>query len=77
MYVVEGLPRPLLGRQAAENLNLINRVCGLTSDNYKAKVIRDFPQLFTGLRAMKEEYNIKLKGDVKPFALTVPRKVVR
>ena len=75
IYVVEGLARPLLGRQAAENLNLINRVCGLTRDNYKAKVIRDFPQLFTGLEAMKEEYKIKLKDDVKPFALTVPRKV--
>ena len=75
IYVVEGLARPLLGRQSAENLNLINRVCGLTSDNYKAKVIRDFPQLFTGLGAMKDEYNIKLKDDVKPFALTVPRKV--
>ena len=47
----------------------------LTSDDYKAKVMHDYPKLFTGLGVMKEEYVIKLKDDAKPFALTVPRKV--
>ena len=74
IYVVENLARPLLGRSAAVKLNLISRVCELTSDDYKAKVVQDYPKLFTGLGVMKEEYAIKLKDDTKPFALSVPRK---
>ena len=50
-------------------------MCELTSDDYKAKVMHDYPRLFTGLGVMKEEYVIKLKDDAKPFALTVTRKV--
>ena len=75
IYAVESLARPLLGRSAAVKLNLISRVSELTSDEYKAKVMRDYPKLFSGLGAMKEEYTIKLKDDAKPFALSVPRKV--
>ena len=75
VYAVESLARPLLGRSAAVKLNLISRLCELTSDDYKAKVMHDYPKLFTGLGMMKEEYTIKLKDETKPFALTVPRKV--
>ena len=50
-------------------------MCELTTDDYKAKVMCDCPQLFQGLGTMKDEYTIKLKDDAKPFALTVPRKV--
>ena len=75
VYVVESLARPLLSRSAAVKLNLISRLCELTTDEYKAKVMRDYPQLFEGLGTMKDEYTIKLKDDAKPFALTVPRKV--
>ena len=75
VYVVESLARPLLSRSAAVKLNLISRLCELTTDDYKAKVMCDYPQLFEGLGTMKDEYTIKLKDDAKPFALTVPRKV--
>ena len=75
IFVVEGKARPLLGRVAAENVNFINKVGELTSEDYKAKVVREYPKLFTGLGVMKEEYTIKLKGRAKPFALAVPRKV--
>ena len=74
IYVVEDLTQPLLGRAAAESLKLINRIHELTSDEYKAKVIHDYPKLLTGLGMMKEEYTTKLKDDVTPLALTVPRK---
>ena len=50
-------------------------MCELTTDDYKAKVMCDCPQLFEGLGTMKDEYTIKLKDDAKPLALTVPRKV--
>ena len=56
-------------------LNLISRLCELTTDEYKAKVMRDYPQLFEGLGTMKDEYTIKLKDDAKTFALNVPKKV--
>ena len=56
-------------------LSRITRLCELTTDDYKAKGMRDYPQLFEGLSTMKDEYTIKLKDDAKPFALTVPRKV--
>ena len=75
VYVIESLARPLLSRSAAVKLNLISRLCELTTDEYKAKVMRDYPQLFEGLGTMKDKYTIKLKDDAKPFALTVPRKV--
>ena len=75
VYAVESLARLLLGRFAAVKLNLISRLCKLTSDDYKAKVMHDYPKPFTGLGMMKEEYTIKLKDQTKPFALTVPRKV--
>ena len=75
VYAVESLARLLLGRFAAVKLNLISRLCNLTSDDYKAKVMHDYPKPFTGLGMMKKEYTIKLKNETKPFALTVPRKV--
>ena len=75
VYVVESLARPLLSRSAAVKLNLLSRLYELTTDDYKPKVMRDYPQLFEGLGTRKDEYTIKLKDDAKPFALTVPRKV--
>ena len=76
MYVVESLARPLLTRSVAARLYLLSRLCGLTTDDYKAKVMcHDYPPLFEGLGTMKDEYTIKLKDDVKPFALTVPKQV--
>ena len=75
VYVVESLARPLLSRSAAVKLNLISRLCELTTADYKTKVMCDYPQLFEGLGTMKDEYTIKLNDDAKPFALTVPRKV--
>ena len=37
VYAVESLARPLLGRSTTVKLNLISRLCELTSDDYKAK----------------------------------------
>ena len=66
IYVVEDLARPLLGRNAAANLKLISRVCELTSDDYKAKVMHVYARLFTGLEKMEKEYTIKLKDGSNP-----------
>lgn len=72
---MEGLAQPLLSRSAAVKLNLVSWLCELTGDEYKAKVIHEYPKLFTGLGMMQEEYSVKLKDETKLFALTVPRKV--
>ncbi|XP_015779103.1 PREDICTED: uncharacterized protein K02A2.6-like [Acropora digitifera] len=75
IYVVKDLDRPLLGREAAEKLKLVNRVDTVSSDDYKTKIASKHPQLFTGLGQMRETYTITLKEDAKPFAISVPRKV--
>lgn len=75
IYVIKDLERPLLGRRASENLNLINRVNSIAENNYKASINEKYPQLFTGLGKMKAEYTITLQQDAKPYAISVPRKV--
>ena len=74
IYVVKDLERPLLGRDAAEELKLINRVDIVSSDDYKTRMAGKHPQLFTGLGQVKDSYTITLK-DAIPFAISVPRKV--
>ena len=69
IYVVKDLERPLLGREAAEKLKLVNRVDTVSSDDYKTKIASKHPQLFTVLGQMRETYTITLKGDAKPFAI--------
>ena len=49
IYVVKDLERPLLGRDAAEKLKLVNRVDTVSSDDYKTKMANKQPKLFTGL----------------------------
>ena len=75
IYVVKYLERPLLGRDAAEKLKLVNRVDTVSSDDSKTKIASKHPQLFTGLGQMKDSYTITLKEDTKPFAISVARKV--
>ena len=73
--MIRDLERPLLGRHAAESLNLLTRVNSIAKGDYKAKVRHKYPQLFIGLGRMKAEYTITLKENPKPYAITVPRKV--
>ena len=75
IHVVKDLERPLLGREVAEKLKLVNRVDTVSSDDYKTKIASKHPQLFTGLSQMRETYTITLKEDAKQFAISVARKV--
>ena len=43
IYVVKDLGRPLLGRDAAEELKLINRVDIVSSDDYKTNMASKHP----------------------------------
>jgi hypothetical protein len=55
IFVVKGLERSLLGRQAAQNLNLLNRVDALNSNGMKESVKEKYPNLFTGLGQIKDQ----------------------
>lgn len=73
IYVVKGLRQPLLGRPAVELLGLVTRVHEVLSEETDFKA--QYPKLFTGLGKIRGEYQIKLREDAFPFALTTPRRV--
>lgn len=55
----------LIGAESSENLGLVKRL----------NQVENFPELFTGLGTMAEEYKIRLQDDHKPFAIQFPRRV--
>ena len=69
-YVVTGLSKPLLGRPAIEQLNLLARVQAIEET---LTPIQKFPKLFTGLGKLLGQYHIKLMEGSKPHSLNVPR----
>ena len=71
MYAVQDLNRALLGLPAIEALQVVSFVEPIKA----SKVFTLFPNLFTGLGKLKDNYQIKLKGDAKPYTLQVPRRV--
>ena len=71
IYVVSELRTPLLGRPAIEGLNLVSRIQPVQTES----VVEMFPSVFQGLGRLKDSYAIKLGSDVKPFALTAPRRI--
>ena len=76
MFVVDGLERAFLGRQAAQRLHLINRVESITTLVTKAAMQSEYLILFTGLGQMKgQEYDIKLTENATTFAINVPKQV--
>lgn len=73
IYVIRGLNKPLLGRPAIEKLDVVKQIASLQlHSDHKQK----FPSLFTGLGKLQGEYEIKLKEDTRPYAVTTPRRVV-
>ncbi|KAK3545349.1 hypothetical protein QTP70_004071 [Hemibagrus guttatus] len=67
IYVVKNLFTPLLGRHAIEKLNLITRLDNITDCPWQVK----YPELFTGLGELKEEYSIKLQPSATPYSVNV------
>ena len=60
----------LLGRPAIETLPIVQKVDAVEATNLKAKL----PGLFTGLGKLQgPDYVIKLKPEVKPYTLSIPR----
>ncbi|KAL1432308.1 hypothetical protein MTO96_013627 [Rhipicephalus appendiculatus] len=71
VYVLHGLRTPLLGKPAIEKLGVLPQVNVVK----KVEPESDFPQVFRGLGTFKEEYDLKLNPEAKPFALSSPRRV--
>ena len=72
VYVIKGLDLTLVGLPAIEVLNLVTKICAINTD--KETNVSKFPKLFSGLRCLTEEYQIKLinNEDAVPYALTTP-----
>ena len=72
IFVVQKLQKALLGKPAIEALNLVARV---NTVNRSEAISSKYPALFTGLGLLEGEYQIQLRDDATPFALTAPRRV--
>eukprot|EP00731_Ephydatia_muelleri_P009037 Em0004g1375a len=75
MYVVRGLQTPLIGLPAIKALGLVVRVCATESGDYATRILHSYPDLFTGLGTLGEEYKICLRPHAQPFALYTPWRV--
>ena len=62
----------------------LRQASGLTSKSeenqvntliYSEKVVKLYPDLFTGLGTLGVEYHIQLKQEAKPYAITTPQRV--
>lgn len=78
VYVISGLKSNLLGLPAISSLHLASQVDTTSEDQAKHKgedIIQRFPALFQGLGTLGEEYTIRLREGVRPYALYTPRNV--
>ena len=73
IFVVKGLRTNLLGLPAITALNLAARLDSV--DDYRAKVLAAYTDVFTGLGNLGEPYKIELKPDARPHAIYTPRRV--
>ena len=72
IYVVEGLSKPLVGRPAIKNLQLVT---GVSTVSKTLSPQDQFPSLFKGLGQLEGDYTIRLREGAKPFALSAPRRI--
>ena len=74
VYVVKGLKHNLLGLPAITSLDLVRKLHQI--EECSTPVQNEFPNLFKGLGTIGEEYEIRLKDNVKPRALCAARNVL-
>ena len=71
IYVIHGLRKALLGRQAIDALQVVQTVNPIQMNS----IVKQFPELFQGLGRLKDNYKIQLLSEAKCFSLTTPRRV--
>jgi len=74
VYVVDSLVCPLLGKPAIKALKVVT-VCNVDSESFRERIMKQFPKLFSGLGELEGEYNIQLKEDAQPKAISSPRRI--
>ena len=70
---MKGLKTKLLGLQAITALQLACRIDAVNTE--EPDIVKRSPQVSKGLGTIVEEYQIKLKDNVTPYSLYVPRNV--
>ena len=75
VFVVRGLKCNLLGFPAITSLQLLNRVDAAHAEVEDQDIRKLFPNLFTGVGNLGEEYEIKLKDGAVPHSLFTARNV--
>jgi hypothetical protein len=80
VYVLKALRNNLLGLPAIQALNLLKHADTVGMPNSSESASKEsipqlFPSLFKGLGTFQQDYEIKLKPNIKPFALFTPRNV--
>ena len=71
VFVIRGLQNNLLGLPIITALQLLCRIKAAYAD----EMLNQFPEVFTGLGNLGQEYQIQLKQDIQPFALHTARTV--
>ena len=71
IFVIRGLQNNLLGLPAITALQLLCRI----QATYADETLNQFPEVFTGLGNLGQEYQIQLRQDIQPFALHTARTV--
>ena len=74
IYVLGSQKMSLLGRRACETIGPMRRVSVDTVDTVEIYK-RDHTKLFDALGKIPGQYEIKLRSDSQPFAITTPRRV--
>ena len=72
VFVAQDLKTNLLGLPVIDGLRLLSKTFAIRTED---KIRGQFPQVFTSLGTMGEEYVIKLKEGAVPFALYTSRNV--
>lgn len=83
VYVIKDLKTPLLGREAIDQLKIIQPPKKVPSVNHtefadkqnSLDIARQYPSIFNEMGEFKGEVSIKLSENVKPYVQTVPRPV--
>ena len=65
IFVVKNLHKPLVGLPAIQVLNLVMKISTIRWS--KETILSRFPQLFTGLRRLQGEYEIKVACGATPL----------
>lgn len=73
LFIVKDLTTPLLGFPAIRRLHMIPQLHSI--DDAETHFRSTYPDVFSGLGKLEDEYKLKLKDTATPYALSAPRRV--